>query len=47
MIPNVYPHFEDGAFITREIVKRYRPDLLNAYDAANPTGKYRPFIRYK
>ena len=35
--------FEDGFFTTRAIVKRYRPDLLDTYDAANPTGEYRPF----
>lgn len=31
----------------REVVAHYRPDLLGAYDAANPTGEYRPFIRRK
>ena len=28
---------------TREIVEHYRPDLLAAYDASNPTGRYRPY----
>ena len=26
---------------TREIVEHYRPDLLAAYDAANPDGEYK------
>ena len=30
---------------TREIVSHYRPDLLAAYDASNPTGKYKPYNR--
>ena len=35
-----------GYFTARQIVEHYRPDLLAAYDAANPTGKYRPFHRH-
>ena len=36
-----------GYFTARQIVEHYRPDLLDAYDTANPTGKYKPFIRRK
>ena len=36
-----------GYFTARQIVAHYRPDLLDAYDATNPTGEYRPFIRRK
>ena len=28
---------------TREIIEHYRPDLLEAYDKSNPTGKYSPY----
>lgn len=38
--------FVFGHFTTREIVEHYRPDLLAAYDATNPTGKYKPFRRH-
>lgn len=27
----------------RQIVEHYRPDLLEAYDKANPTGEYNPY----
>lgn len=30
---------------TRQIIEHYRQDLLEAYDASNPTGEYKPFIR--
>ena len=30
---------------TRQIIKYYRPDLLEAYDKSNPTGKYNPYIK--
>lgn len=30
---------------SRQIVEHYRPDLLAAYDAANPTGEYSPILR--
>lgn len=29
----------------RQIVEHYRPDLVAAYDAGNPTGEYRPYTR--
>ena len=41
MIPN--PELP-GYFTARQIVMHYRPDLVDAYDAANPTGEYRPYI---
>lgn len=31
----------------REIIEHYRPDLLQAYDKYNPTGKYEPYIQDK
>lgn len=27
----------------REVIEHYRPDLLEAYDKHNPTGKYEPY----
>ena len=30
---------------SRQIVEHYRPDLLAAYDAANPAGEYSPILR--
>lgn len=27
----------------RQIVQHYRPDLVAAYDAVNPTGQYKPY----
>lgn len=32
-----------GLFTARQIVEIYRPDLLAAYDADNPTGTYKPY----
>ena len=29
----------------RQIVEHYRPDLLDAYDKNNPTGKWNPVLR--
>ena len=37
--------WSDRPVTTREIVSHCRPDLLAAYDAANPTGEYRPFSK--
>ena len=31
-------------YTARELVEKYRPDLLEAYDKHNPTGEYRPRI---
>lgn len=31
-------------YTARELVEKYRPDLLEAYDKHNPTGKYEPYI---
>lgn len=36
----------DYKFATaRQIVEHYRPDLVTAYDAVNPTGEYKPYLR--
>ena len=29
----------------RQIIEHYRPDLLDAYDKSNPTGKYNPYVK--
>lgn len=34
-----------GYFTARQIVEHYRPDLVAAYDAVNPTGEYRPYTK--
>jgi len=34
-----------GLFTARDIVLIYRPDLLAAYDASNPTGRYKPYSK--
>lgn len=35
----------DEVVTTRDVIKYYRPDLLDAYDKSNPTGEYKPYIR--
>ena len=32
-----------GLYTARQVIEIYRPDLLDAYDADNPTGEYRPY----
>lgn len=33
----------DKLYTARELVAKFRPDLLSAYDKNNPTGKYEPY----
>ena len=33
----------DKLYTARQIVEKYRPDLISAYDKYNPTGKYEPY----
>lgn len=35
--------FRDKLYTARELVEKYRPDLLEAYDKYNPTGAYEPY----
>ena len=34
---------KDTLYTARELIAKYRPDLLEAYDKYNPTGEYRPY----
>ena len=36
-------HANSKPYTTRELIAKYRPDLLSAYDKYNPTGKYEPY----
>lgn len=35
--------YEDKLYTARELIAKYRPDLISAYDKHNPTGKYEPY----
>ena len=37
----------DKLYTARQIVEKYRPDLLDSYDKHNPTGKYEPYMQDK
>ena len=36
--------YSNKFYTARDLVEKYRPDLLEAYDKHNPTGEYRPRI---
>lgn len=36
-------NFDNKLYTTRELVAKYRPEFIYAYDKHNPTGKYEPY----
>lgn len=36
-------HSDNKFYTARELVVKYRPDLIKVYDEHNPTGEYRPY----
>ena len=35
--------WDPNLYTARQLIEKYRPDLLEAYDKSNPTGEYNPY----